>query len=276
MKNRGIGMNEVVKYDNYMNSLNFSKFNQVDMNFLVTLCNRMKNKDTQKISLSFDLLREMTNYKKSNSIDKFAADLEKMNEKLMRVTCKLKTQTETVMFVLFPTFKINREKQLLTISVNDEFRFILNELVKNFTRFDLKEFIELDSKYSKTLYRLLKQYRITGKYEVSIKEFREKMDCPKSYSNKYVMDLIIKPSLQELKKYFQDLKCEPQYARKRGKPIIGYIFTFKPENRSIKENQSRKEKKFHDKEKKSQNSFSNFHQREYDYEELEKNLLNRV
>ncbi len=45
-------MNEVVKYDNYMNSLNFSKFNQVDMNFLLVLCNRMKDKDTQKINLT--------------------------------------------------------------------------------------------------------------------------------------------------------------------------------------------------------------------------------
>ena len=117
-------MNEVVKYDNYMNNLNFSKFNQVDMNFLLALCNRMKDKDTQKISLTFDTLRELTNYKKSNSINQFADDLEKMNEKLMRVTCKFRTQTETIMFVLFPTFKINRDKQLLTVSVNEEFKFI--------------------------------------------------------------------------------------------------------------------------------------------------------
>ena len=268
-------MNEVVKYDNYMNNLNFSKFNQVDMNFLLALCNRMKDKDTQKISLTFDTLRELTNYKKSNSINQFADDLEKMNEKLMRVTCKFRTQTETIMFVLFPTFKINRDKQLLTVSVNEEFKFILNELVKNFTRFDLKEFIELDSKYSKTLYRLLKQYRITGKYEVSIKDFREKVDCPKSYSNKYVMDLIIKPSMHELQNYFQDLKCETKYARKRGKPVIGYIFTFTPENRVIEADQSQDKMNKSDQNQQSkQNGFANFHQREYDYDSLEKELLN--
>ena len=269
-------MNEVVKYDNYMNSLNFSKFNKIDMNIFLTLCNRMKDKNTQKISLNFELLRELTNYKKSNSIDQFANDLEKMNEKLMRVTCKLRTQTETIMFVLFPTFKINRDKQLLTVSVNEEFRFILNELVKNFTRFDLKEFIELDSKYSKTLYRLLKQYRTTGKYEVSIEDFREKMDCPKSYSNKYVMDLVIKPSLKELKEkeYFQNLKCEPKYARKRGKPVIGYIFTFTPENTKIHPDQSQVNREKKSRNKNYANGFANFTQRTYDYEELERDLLN--
>ena len=267
-------MNEIVKYDNYMNSLNFSQFNKVDMNLLIALCSRMKDKNTQKIDFSFDVLRELTNYKKSNSIEQFAEDLEKMNEKLMRVTCKLKTKTEILMFVLFPTFKINKEMQILTVSVNEDFKFILNELVKNFTRFDLKEFIELDSKYSKSLYRLLKQYRSTGKYEVSINDFRQKMDCPVSYSNKYIMDLIIKPSLNEIQKYFSNLQCTTKYAHKRGGPIAGYIFTFTPEK--VKNGVIQKERKhnYHNHKNVPEKS-ANFSQRTYDYEEIERELLKR-
>lgn len=267
-------MNRVVKYDNYMNALKFSNFTQVDLNFLMALCSRMKDQDTNKMCFSFNELRELSDYKKSNSINQFASELEQMNEKLMKITCKLKTKTKITMFVLFPTFDIDLEDQLLTVSVNEDFKFILNELTKNFTRFELNEFIELNSKYSKNLYRLLKQFKTTGRYEVSIDDFRNKMDCPGSYNNKYVMDLIIKPSLQELKKCFNDLKCEPKYARKRGKPVTGYIFTFTPEIAGNTSNHSLEGKKV-DENKQAVNRTANFHQRAYDYEALEKEPLNR-
>ena len=197
-------MNEIVKYDNYMNSLKFTGF-----------------------IIPFDELRQKAAYTRT-SIQQFRTDLERMNEKLMRVTCKLKTETKTIMFVLFPTFEIDVEQQTLTVAVNEHFRFILNELVKNFTRFDLNEFVKLDSKYSKTLYRLLKQFKTTGKYETRLDDFRKRMDCP-AYSTKYMMDKIIKPSLEELQHYFTDLKCTVQYAHKRGRPVEGYVFTFEPE-----------------------------------------------
>lgn len=267
-------MNKIVKYDNYMNSLTFTNFTQVDMNFFITLCSYMKDQGTNKMSFTFNELRNITNYTKSNSIKQFSTDLEEMNEKLMKITCKLKTESETLMFVLFPTFRINLEDQILTVSVNQDFKFILNELTKNFTRFDLQEFIALDRKYSKTLYRLLKQYRSTGYYEVSVDEFRKLMDYPETYKNKYVMDKIIKPSLHELQNVFQNLQCKAKYAHKRGTPVIGYIFTFTPENRE-NESEQRQDKKKPSNQKQIQNGFANFQQRTYDYDKLERELINR-
>ncbi len=221
-------MNEIVKYDNYMNSLRFTGFTVTDFNFLMALCSRMRDKDITEITIPFEELRLKTAYTRT-SIQKFRADLERMNEKLMRVTCKLRTETKTIMFVLFPTFEIDMEKQELTVVVNEKFKFILNELVKNFTRFDLKEFIKLDSKYSKSLYRLLKQFKSTGILEISLNEFRGKMDIPSTYTNRDVMSKVINPTLEELQNYFQNLQCTVKYEHKRGKPVSGYIFTFTPE-----------------------------------------------
>lgn len=269
-------MNEIVKYHNYMNSLKFTGFTVTDFNFLLTLCSRLKDKGTNEVTFSFIELRTLTNYKKSNSIKQFVEDLKRMNEKLMKITCTLNTETEIIMFVLFPTFAINLNKQTLTVSVNERFRFILNELIKNFTRFDLQEFVTLESKYSKSLYRLLKQYRTTGKYEIAVDDFRAKMDCPESYNNKQFMQNIISPAVKSLQNYFQNLQCETKYARKRGKPVIGYMFTFEPENRVLEADQSQekiKMKSLDQNQQSIQNSFANFHQREYDYMELEKELL---
>ena len=240
------------------------------------MCSRLKDKGTNEVTFSFTELRTLTNYKKSNSIKQFVEDLKRMNEKFMKITCSLKTETEIIMFVLFPTFVINLNEQTLTVSVNERFRFILNELIKNFTRFDLQEFVTLESKYSKSLYRLLKQYRITGKYEVEVNDFRSKMDCPESYNNKQFMQNIINPAVKSLQNYFKELNCNPKYARKRGKPVIGYIFTFEPENRVVEADQSQDKKiSSSQNQQQKQNGFVNFHQRTYDYEELERELLNR-
>ena len=222
-------MNEIVKYDNYMNNLKFTGFTTTDFNFLMLLCSKVRDKDTGEIVISFEELRLKAGYTQ-HSVKQFVSDLERMNEKLMKVTCKLKTETRIIMFVLFPTFDINLENQTLTVCVNEKFKFILNELIKNFTRFDLNEFIKLDSKHSKSLYRLLKQFKSTGKLEIKLDEFRRKMDILTSYTNKDIMSKVINPSLKELQDYFSDLQCTVQYAHKRGKPVIGYIFTFTPED----------------------------------------------
>lgn len=264
-------MNEVVKYDNYMNNLKFTGFTAMDFNFFMLLCSKLRDKDISKTIIPFSELREKTEYTQC-STKQFVSDLERMNDKLMKVTCKLRTEKEIIMFVLFPTFRIDVDNQLLIVAVNKDFQFILNELVKNFTRFELKDFIQLDSKYSKNLYRLLKQYRHTGRYEVALEDFCLKMDIPKAYENKRIMDDIIKPVLKELKakQYFQELKCTVQYARKRGRPVTGYTFTFTPEERV---NDEKKEEKSANNIKASRNKFNNLENRKYDYNELEKQLL---
>ncbi len=246
-----VDMNEVVKYDSYMNSLKFTGFTTTDFNFLMLLCSKMRDKGTTEFSISFDELRLKTAYTRT-SIQKFRADLERMNEKLMRVTCKLRTETKTIMFVLFPTFEIDIEKQELIVAVNEKFKFILNELIKNFTRFDLNEFVKLDSKYSKSLYRLLKQFKSTGKLEINLNEFRMKMDIPSTYTNRDIMSKVINPVLAELKNYFQNLQCTVKYEHKRGKPVSGYIFIFTPEQ-TFPEKTNKSSLK-----QRSKNQFNNF------------------
>lgn len=96
-------MNEIVKYDNYMNGLKFTGFTATDFNFLMLLCSKLRDKDTSKITISFAEIREKTGYTQC-SIKQFVSDLQRMNDKLMKITCKLQTETEIIMFVLFPTF----------------------------------------------------------------------------------------------------------------------------------------------------------------------------
>ncbi len=268
--------NEIVKYNNYMNTLNFKNFGVSDFDFLMVLCAKLKDKGTDKVTLTFVELRYLTGYKQTSN-EQFIKDLRRMNEKLQKVTACIETKQEILSFVLFPTFVIHKEKQTLTICVNEYFKFILNDVVQNFTIFELLEFTSLSSKYSKTLYRLLKQWRTQGEYIFhDIADFREKMDIPESFSNKIMIRDCIKRAVEEisaLNKSFENFKFECMYdIHKRGKPLVGLKFSWKAEERKAIERNDpfppSKSKNY----KKSK--FTDIEQHNYDYKELEKKLLN--
>ena len=70
----------------------------------------------------------------------------------------------------------------------------------------MQEFVGLQSKYVKTFYRLLKQWRSTEQYIFNnIDDFREKMDVPKPYSNMRLMTKIIEPTVKEQKNWTSHL-----------------------------------------------------------------------
>lgn len=280
--------NEIVKYHNYLNALDFKDFTAADYDFFMYLCATMKDKGTEEMTFAAAELREYVGYGHKGTVAEFSALLDGMNEKLLSMKAHLETDTELVRFVLFPTFRINKQTGLLTVRVNKDFQFLLNELAKNFTQFELQEFTELNSKYSKVLYRLLKQYRSTGVYHVKVDELRRLLGCPESYENKYFMTKVIGPAVKELQKDFPTLTCEPVRARTKGRPVTAYHFTFEVDGqipgqmtldqcteelkrqRAAKIGQATTKKTG-----KKKNSFTDFEQREYDYKALESALVSR-
>lgn len=109
-----------------------------------------------------------------------------------------------------------------------------------FTAFELGEFICLSSKYTKTLYRLLKQYRSTGKLIISLPNFLEIMGIPPSYKMRNIDQRILNPAIKELSTItlfdperipFVNLKCRKIKGKGRGRGgnVVALEFTFKPQ-----------------------------------------------
>ena len=270
---------EFVKYKNDMNKLSFKGFTKTDMNLFMSVCSKVKEKGEDEIILDFEYLRSISGYT-ATATDSFIGDLRKMSKDVMSVNCEIITENRIDLFSLFSRFTIDRDNQMLIVKVNPEFIWILNEFtdkIKGYTIFELQEFIRLQSKYAKNLYRILKQWRTTGEFIFNnIDDFRSKLDVPDSYANRRLMEKIIKPAvteIRELDKSFKNFKCEPIYLHKRGRPLTGYKFTWEPELRAGKENHGQKVKKINSNGKKSQKGFHDFHQRTYDYAILEKELL---
>lgn len=227
-------MNEIVKYNNQMNDVNFKDFTPIELDLLMTICSKMKEQGLTVVEFSFEQLKRISNYDPKQSNKKFIKDLEKTYDKLIQLNFKIGDDRNFTKFVLFNEYTVKGDEGTVTIGVNPKFYFVLNELTSNFTRFELKEFIDLKSKYSKECYRRLKQFRRTGLWTVEIEEFRRILDIPNSYRMSEINKNILKFIEIELKPLFKNLQIEKIKKKGaysgRGNKVTHIVFTFEKED----------------------------------------------
>jgi plasmid replication initiation protein len=224
---------EIIKYSNKLNSIPLKNFEKVDLNFFYAICAKVREKGSELVEIPLDEIKVMTEYK-STSVERFKSDLVRMNEKLRSCHGIYETDDEIVQFNLFSTFTIVKSRKVLKIRVNPDVAWLLNNIAKEFTSFELQEYVSLDGIYAKALYRLLKQWKTHGctkKYGVS--ELKELLSIP-DYETRRFLDKVINPAIEEINKSgaFKNLRCEVIKAKKRGRPVEGYIFRFDLEDLS--------------------------------------------
>lgn len=224
---------EIIKYSNKLNSIPLKNFEKVDLNFFYAICAKVREKGSELVEIPLDEIKVMTEYK-STSVERFKSDLVRMNEKLRSCHGIYETDDEIVQFNLFSTFTIVKSRKVLKIRVNPDVAWFLNNIAKEFTSFELQEYVSLDGIYAKALYRLLKQWKTHGctkKYGVS--ELKELLSIP-DYETRRFLDKVINPAIEEINKSgaFKNLRCEVIKAKKRGRPVEGYIFRFDLEDLS--------------------------------------------
>ena len=224
-----------VRYNNDMNTIPFRNFTATELDLFFTICANIKEKGTDVLTFDFDKLRELSNYEPT-SLKRFADDLDKTYKKLIELNIRLDYENgDFERFALFNRYRVSMENKTIEIQVNELFKYILNDLnIGNFTRFELAEFTELSSTYSKAIYRLIKQWKTVGKWEVDIDEFRRLLDIPESYKMGNIDQQILNPALKDLSPYFNNLKVKKLDRNKRssgrGRPVKFIQFTFTPQD----------------------------------------------
>lgn len=188
---------EIVKYNNKMNKMPLKNFEKNDLNFFYAICSKVKEKSSELIEIPFENLKEMTGYDQAQN--RLISDLDRMNSKLIQCRGKFEDEDEIVYFNLFSTFRIVKSRKVLKIRVNPDFTWLMNDIVKEFTSFELQEYVALDGIYSKALYRLLKQWKTNGKTpKYSVDELKELLSIP-NYETRRFMDKIINPAIEDIK-----------------------------------------------------------------------------
>ena len=238
-----MAISEIVKYNNKLNMISFKKFNKLDSDIFFSILARLKEKGTEKVTLSF---AELTEYMPKNISNKeILAILDTSTNKLASSIIRYETQSEITKFAIFQLFTIDRKNFYITVQIAEPFLFLLNNLETGFTAFELAEFSSLSSKYTQTLYRLLKQFNRTGYRVMEWGEFLEIMDIPSSYNMGTIDMRVINPSIKELSQepnlfnqtspIFKGLKYKKIRGNGRGRPVEKIEFYFMPETDEARE-----------------------------------------
>ena len=197
---------EVVRYNNDLNTKTYLKnFNAVELNFFMAICSKLKAQGTSEVKFTFSELKKKIQYDTSHNTDNFINKLRSTNRKILNSICEIETKDYIEQFVLFPTFSISKKNGTLTVKINQDYAYLLNDF-SNFTEFGLANFIKLSSKYIKLLYKELMQFKSTGKLYLTMEDFRKKLDIPDSYSFSKIRDRILVPSFKDFSFIFKKFK----------------------------------------------------------------------
>lgn len=221
----------ITVYNNDLNNAIFKNFLATDTDIFFACCLSLKDKGAEKIELSFAEIRKLANYRNA-TVDELYTQLKCLAPKISAMTICRENDDEFESFVLFPTFRVNKKKQILTVGVNRDLLYILNNLTSNFSLMDLSVLTQIRGNYAKTLYRYLVQMRngrkVNGKHflYMDIDDFGRIFEVPQALAKKYYLKDIIKPAISSLTPYVQGLSVEPYYLKQRGKPLGGFYFYF--------------------------------------------------
>lgn len=214
---------DLIKYHNDINKLKLGNFTTKELDVFFSLLLKARDEKTRDIIISYseikDLIREEQNQARLTSyIRGVSRKLKELNQEIEL------PNGDIVIFGLFDVITIKPKDKSVIFSVNEIFRYMIDDLVKNFTMFDLRELVSLKGIYPKTLFRLLKQWETTKMYTVKINDFRDLMGIPDTYMMKNIRQKVLKPCLEELGKNFPKLELKEL---KKGRNVETLVFTWK-------------------------------------------------
>lgn len=225
---------QILKYHNDINKLKLGIFTEKETNIFFTLL--LKARDAQInediIKISFSELKELSNGDKNNS--RFIKSILSLNSKLksLNQTIEIKQGVFST-FSLFGDITTDTNEGTIEIPIDEKFKYLVHNFMGNFTIIDFKLLVSLKRNYLKTLYRLLKQWDTKQERTFDIENFREILEIPKSYKISNIDQKILKPALEELSKYFENLKIEKI---KKGVKVVSIKFKWENKKRELLQN----------------------------------------
>ena len=247
-------MDEIVEYHNDFNKLSLGNFSELEQNLLMAVLVNCRNQGDKIIKMSYDDVLHYVDRRKNitkkellDIVTNLRTNFFKLDFKVIKKQGHLKCEAYYNLFSKFEIYTNELDQQFshLIFKVNDDFAYIINELTSNFTQFELDEFLYLRGKYTKILYRLLKEFRDKGYYIKKWQDFKDLMGIPESMSQNMIETRILKPCVEKLSETikthlfdaripFENLSYKlKKESSKRGKPQVTHIeFYFKPQEAS--------------------------------------------
>ena len=200
-------MDNIVKYHNDLNKLKFYLFGELEQNILMGVFLNARFHNTKEFILNADDIAKFLPQRNPSKQEIFNRVMS-LRENLFKIdyTHEIKLDNgliELSFYNIFSVFTLvytteNREFEYLKIKISDDFSYLIHNITKYMTQFELEEFLFLSGKYTKALYIHLKQFRTTGIWRVKWDDFKEFLGIPSSYKMCDIDKQILEPSVEQL------------------------------------------------------------------------------
>lgn len=222
-------MSNLVKYHNEINNIPLRNLSENEINLFFSLILKAKDQGTNTIEVKFTELKKISNGYRDN--ERFYKNLEGLSTKLLRIIQRVEFENKVMLFTIFNRFIIDKENSILEIKINDDLKYLFNDL-DQYTQFELLELVSLKSSYSKTAFRLLKQISKNNFRLIKLEDFKRILCIPNAYKMCDIDKKVLNPIIKELTPLYPNLKVEKI---KEGRKIARLNFTWKKEPLKIGE-----------------------------------------
>lgn len=221
--------NKIIKYDNTFNKTSLSLLTKVESNILISVLSKMgseKNDNGCYVArFSFRDLRETS----GANIQHYR--IKKVFDTLLETKVEFFNNHSYEKGNLFSHYAISEDKKEAEIILTKNMTDKLIPGDKEFTILNLNEYIALPTNYSKEMYRLLRQFRYSGKKVISKQDFINMLKPPKSYVEYDIVRKVVLPAIAENRIHFEDLSINIK-TNGRLPEVIKITFKPHPKNES--------------------------------------------
>lgn len=232
---------EVAKYSNDFNTVPLKDFSLVQKKILMTLIWLIKETDGSDITIDYDRFISLAQ-SKPRSLEEGIRLIRQTFRKILSLSItEIETETSYEEFMLFTARKVDKQSGEITVRVNPDYFSLIKDFANEYTKFPLQIGNSFSKQYTIDIYKFLRQFADTGFWVVTVENFKRYLAIPESYGATKIREKIINPALEELKKYYPNLRLEEVKAKRkrgeRGRPkVTSYKFHFDKEARDVWEN----------------------------------------
>lgn len=227
---------EVAKYSNDFNAVPLKGFSLVQKKILMTLIWLIKETDGSDITIDYDRFISLAQ-SKPRSLEEGIRLIRQTFRKILSLSItEIETETSYEEFMLFTARKVDKKNGEITVRVNPDYFSLIKDFANEYTKFPLQIGNSFSKQYTIDIYKFLRQFADTGFWVVTVENFKRYLAIPDSYGATKIREKIINPALEELKKYYPNLRLEEVKAKRkrgeRGRPkVTSYRFHFDKEAR---------------------------------------------
>ena len=233
---------KIIKIDNRFNDdpifEPIDSLPEINSNIFWLIAAQVKDQGNNLITLSPEQIKREVGYNSHISNKQIAKNVDDTFSKLLTIQLSKEDIDKKTGHItktrenIFQKSIVDTDTLETSVEVSNSFLYLFNHL-EHWTRFSITQYVRLHSNYSRKLFRLLKQWRTTGKKEYTIDEFRKRLQIPKSYRPTDIDRRVLTICKEALSANFQNFKITKNYRKGvRGRKLESYIFTWVPEQKN--------------------------------------------